>query len=155
MSYASYITKSIHGRQLGLRSLSSGQIGSTFPHDLIVGPEAVQQNVTTNESTAGVFRPFGVSVVSTGSSAVHTQAPPIPGVEKTIYSSGGATAYVKSANSETFESSRGSTFTVLKFNGAGVARLVGLTTARWLLTGMGGDSGDSANAPSIALATST
>lgn len=155
MSYAANITKSIFGRQLGLRQMSSGQIGSTHPHDLLVGAEGVQQNVTTAESTAVVFRPFGVSVITTESSGVHTMAPPIPGVEKTIYSSGGATGYVKTKNSETLESSRGSTFTTMKFNGAGIARLVGLTTARWLLTGMGGDSGDSANAPAIALSTST
>lgn len=155
MSYESYITKSLHGRELGLRAMSSVAIGSTFPHNQLVGAEGVQQGVSTSVSTAAVIPPFGVRGVSTASSGVHTLAPPIPGVEVTIYSSGGATAFVKTANNETIESSRGSTFTTMRFVAAGVARLMGLTTARWLGLGMVGDSGDSANSPAITLATST
>lgn len=157
MSYAANITKSLFGRQLGIQQLSSGQIGSTHPHDQLVGAEGVRMGVDSTVTTAEVVKPFGINVLSTVSSGVHTMAPPIPGVEVFIYSSGGATAYlqVKTPASETMESSRGSTFTVAKFNALGLLHLVGLTTARWLINGMGGNSGDSANAPAIALSTST
>lgn len=154
MSYAAKITKSLFGRQLGLRQMSSAEIGSTHPHDLLVGAEGVQRGVDAG-STAGNLPPYGITQCATGSSAVQTLAPPIPGVEKTIYSSGGSTCYVKTANSETFESSRGSGFTVAKFNAAAVLELVGLTTARWLIKGGGGDSGTSSQDPAIALSTST
>lgn len=156
MSFESKITESIYGRRLGLQLISSVEMGSTHPSRFLVGAEGVRQNVTTGETTSVVFRPFGVSVITTESSGVHTLAPPIPGVSKLIYSSGGATGYVKTKNAtETIESSRGSTFTTLRFNAGCVVELIGLTTARWLLHGMAGDSGDSANAPAVALSTST
>lgn len=153
MSYAAQITKSIHGRQLGLRQMSSAQIGSTHPHDLLVGAEAVQQNVTTGETTAVVMRPFGVSVITTESSGVHVLAPPIPGVEKTLFSSGGATGYVKTKNDETIETSAGSTWTTLRFVARAAVRLVGLTTARWLALNL--TSGTSSEGQAVTLATST
>lgn len=155
MSFESRMTKSIWGREFGLQSLSSVQLGSTFPHNLLVGAEGLRQNVTSNETTGVPLRPFGVSNLSTVSSGVHVLSPPIPGITKTIVCTGGATEFVKSLNAETFESSRGSTFTTLRFVAYGIAEMVGLTTARWLLTGMAGDSGDSANAPAITLSTST
>lgn len=157
MSYAANITKSIFGRQLGIQQLSSATIGSSHGHDMLVGAEGVRKGVQTTVTTAQVVKPFGVSVLSTVSSGVHTMASPYPGAEAFIYSSGGATEYLQLSKSsvETMESSRGSTFTVAKFNAAGLLHLVGLTTARWLINGMGGDSGDSANAPAIALSTST
>ena len=155
MSYSTDINKSLHGREIGLQYPSSGKTGSTFNPTILLGPEAMKLGITTAESTAGILAPYGVSLLTTGSSAVHTLAPPIPGIAKFIYSSGGATAFVKTRNDETLESSRGSTFTTARFVGACVLHLVGLTTARWLINGMGGDSGDSANSPAISLATST
>ena len=155
MSYAANITKSLFGRQLGLQQMSSGQIGSSHPHDLLVGPEALRKGISTSVSTAQVVPPFGLRNLSTVSSGVHTLGAPIPGVEVTIYTSGGATEFVKTQNSETLESSRGSSFTVARFVAQSVLHLVGISTARWLIMGMGGDSGDSANGPAITLATST
>lgn len=157
MSYAANITKSLFGRQIGLQQMSSASIGSSHPHDQLVGVEGIRKGVDSTVTTAEVVKPYGLNVLSTVSSGVHTMAPPIPGVDAMIYSSGGATAYLQLKNSsvETMESSRGGTFTVAKFNGAGLLHLIGLTTARWLIHGMGGDSGDSANAPAIALSTST
>lgn len=155
MSYNNSINKSLWGREMGFQYPSSGGTGSTHNPTLLVGPEALRAGVTTSVSTAGVMAPYGIQGISTESSGVHTLAPPIPGVEVAIYSSGGATGYVKTRNNETIESSRGSMFTTLVFNAAGMARLIGLTTARWLLSGMGGDSGTSSQAPAIALATST
>lgn len=155
MSYAAQITKSLHGRQIGLRQMSSAQIGSTHPHDLIVGPEAVQRGLTSAPSTGSDMPPFGLIWLGTGSSAVYTLSPPIPGVKVLLVSSGGATVYAKTKNNETIETSRGSTFTTMKFNAYGIAELIGLTTAKFLGLGMLGDSGDSANAPAIGLATST
>lgn len=157
MSYAAQITKSLFGRQLGLRQMSSAQIGSSHPHDLLVGAEGVQRGVSTSVSTAEVIPPFGIRLLSTVSSGVHTLAAPIPGVEVTILNPGGATEFVKTQNSETMESSRGSTFTVARFvsSNQAVLHLIGVTTARWAINGMAGDSGDSANGPAITLATST
>lgn len=155
MSFEARMNTSIHGRELGLQRMSSGEMGSTHPSRFLVGPEGIRQNVSSAETTSVILRPFGVSNLSTVSSGVHTLAPPIPGIHKTVVCTGGATEYVKSANAETFESSRGSTFTTLKFNAYGIAEMVGFTTARWLLLGMAGDSGDSANAPAIALSTTT
>ena len=155
MSFEARMSASIHGREFGLQRMSSVEMGSTFPGTLLVGAEALRQNVSSAETTALILRPFGLSNLSTVSSGVHTLGPPIPGITKTIVCTGGATEFVKTRNSETLESSRGSTFTVMRFVGYGIAHLIGLTTARWLLSGMAGDSGDSANAPAIALSTTT
>lgn len=155
MSYAANITKSLWGRQLGIQQMSSASIGSSHPHDQLVGVEGIRKGVDATVGTGEVVKPFGINGLSTVSSGVHTLAAPIPGVETVVYATGGATEWLKTQNSETLESSRGSTFTVACFNAYGVLELVGLTTARWLIKGMGGDSGDSANAPAIALSTST
>ena len=153
MSFEARMTISIHGRDFGLQNMSSVGIGSTFSPRMIVGPEAVRQNVSTGETTAEIFRPYGISVLSTGSSAVHVLAPPIPGVEKTLYSSGGATAFVKTRNDETIESSLGSTFTTLRFVAGVAITLVGLTTARWL--GLNLTSGTSSQGAAVTQTTST
>src|SRR3990172_4866395 len=114
MSFEARMSASIHGREFGLQRMSSVEMGSTFPGVFLVGSEAIRQNVATADTTAGILRPFGLSVLSTGSSAVHTLGPPIPGIVKTIISSGGATAFVKTRNAETIESSQGSTFTTMR-----------------------------------------
>lgn len=157
MAFKTRIRESIWGRRLGLQVLSSVQAGSTqnMPLDLLVGPEALRIDVTTDESTGTNLKAYGLSNLSTESSGVHTLDPPIPGISKTIVCTGGATEYVKTRNGETIESSRGSSFNTLNFNAYGVVELMGLTTARWLMTGNGGTSGTSSQSPSIALATST
>lgn len=140
MSFESRMSGSIHGREFGLQRMSSVEMGSSFPGVFLVGSEAIRQNVATADTTAGILRPFGLSVLSTGSSAVHTLGPPIPGIVKTIISSGGATAFVKTRNAETIETTAGSSFTTLRFLNAALVELVGLTTARWfsnLTTGQG------------------
>lgn len=145
------VRESIWGRKLFLYTPSSAISGSTRkPQDLLAGPVAFQQETDTAGTTSLNFNAFGLSVISTESSGVHTLNPPIPGVEKVIYSSGGATGFVKTRNDETLESSRGTTFTVMRFVGAGYVRLMGLTTGRWVHM-----TETSAVAPAVTLSTST
>lgn len=132
MSFSERINKSLHGREIGLEYASSAITGSTHNPTFLNGPEALRQAVTTDETTAGIMAPYGLSLLTTGSSAVHTLAPPIPGIEKMLYSSGGSTGYVKTRNGETIETSAASTNTTLSWTGRGLVTLVGLTTARWL-----------------------
>ena len=154
MSFESLIRESIWGRRFGLSRLSSAVDGSTRSgKDWLAGPEGTRVNVSTAETTSVELHPFGLSNLSTVSSGVHTLNPPIPGIQKTIVCTGGATEYVKTRNSETLESSAGSTFTTMKWVGYGVAHLVGLTTARWLLHGW--SSGTSSQGQNITLSTST
>lgn len=138
MSYGSNITKSIFGRQLGLQTMStnvsgSGRTGSQ--PDFLVGAEQIRMGVSTAETTATNLAAFGVSyITSAASSGVYTLDPPIPGVQKVLhFGTTGATNYVKTANGETFQSSQGSTFSVLKStqNVIGSLVLFGLTTAVW------------------------
>jgi hypothetical protein len=155
MAFRDRIRENLWGRRLGLEVLSSVKTGSTqnVPLDLLVGPEAIRMDVTTAETTSINLKAYGLSNLSTESSGVHTLDPPIPGIPKTIVCTGGATEYVKTRNAETIESSRGSTFTTMKWSAYGVVHLLGLTTARWL--GLNLSSGTSSQASSIALSTST
>lgn len=137
MSYGNNILTSIHGRRLGLQALSTAQSGGRAPFDMLVGAEGVRLGVTTAESTGTNLQAFGVSVMngtSAGSSSVYVLDPPIQGVEKKlVFASTSITLYCKTANSETFLSSLGSSFTTLKstLNAAVSVNLVGLTTAVW------------------------
>lgn len=138
MSYEALINKSIHGRELGLQYLTSSQSGSTHNPTLLNGPEAMRQNFTTDDSTSDIMRPYGVSVLSTESSGVHTLAPPIPGIEKSLTNTDSATTgYVKTRNGEVIHTSAGSTYTTLKWGGGrGLVRLLGITTAIWQVVGV-------------------
>lgn len=140
-NFASKITNSIHGRDLGIQHLSTSESGSgngvqKFLAGAVVG---IRSDVTTAETTsvnvkAHGLTAFGTTSTGTGSSAVYTLDPPIPGVEKTIVLSCGASdgpVYFKTANSETIESTAGSSFTTFKLSTRGSVRLVGVTTARW------------------------
>lgn len=136
-NFASKANTSLRGRELGIQRLTTAESGGPYPAHFLVGTVTdIRPDVTFPETTATYLQAHGLSVLSTGSSAVHTLAPPIPGIEKTICCTGGATAYVKTAGSETIESTAGSSFTVMKWTAAATQtlRLVGLTTARWILT---------------------
>lgn len=133
MAFGNNITTTIFGRRLGLQSLSSAQTGGS-PDEFLVGPDALRVGVTTAETTATTLPPHGLSGVGAASSGVYTLQPPIPGVQKQIaFTSTANTAYVKTANGETFLSSQGTTFSVVKSTQlvAGVLDLVGLTTSVW------------------------
>lgn len=133
MAFGNNITTSLFGRRFGLQALTSSQSGGVAA-DYLVGPEAFRSGVTTAETTATNLPAHGFSGVGAASSGVYTLAPPIPGVTKQIaFTSTANTAYVKTANGETFLSSQGTTFSVLKSTqtAAGVVTLVGLTTSVW------------------------
>ena len=130
MSFAARMNTSIHGRELGIQRISSGEMGSTNPAGFLVGTvEGLRRNVA-NATTAGVMPPYGLSILTTGSSGVHTLGAPIPGVEKYIYTSGGATAYVNTQDA-TIHTSDGTTRATIKFIGQSLIRLMGVTTAVW------------------------
>jgi len=138
MAFPAQATISVRGRELGIQVMSTSQTGSGRGGvtSFVVGSVAdIRTEVTTAETTSANLRAHGLSPLNTGSSAVMTLDPPIPGILKTLYSSGGATAFVKTANSETLESSAGTTFTVMRFIQGGAVVLRGLTTARWLFFG--------------------
>jgi hypothetical protein len=138
MAYGDKGLPTLYGRRCGLQPMSttvsgSGRAGSN--PDFLVGVEAVRLGVTTAETTATNLAAYGVSyITSSVSSGVYTLDPPIPGVEKFVhFGTTGATNYVKTANGELFQSSQGSTFSVIKStqNVVGTLRLMGLTTAIW------------------------
>jgi hypothetical protein len=136
MPYGSNIKTSILGRRLGLQEMSSAQTGSgRGSREYLVGPEAFRNLVTTADTTASNLTPDGVSFISSAvSSGVYTLDPPVPGVYKALhFGTTGATNYVKTANGETFQSSQGTTFSVIKStqNVVGTLILLGLTTAVW------------------------
>lgn len=137
MSYGDRILTSIYGRRLGLQNLSTAQSGGRAPFDVLVGAEQVRLGTSTAESTGTNLQAFGVSVMAgttAGSSSVYVLDPPVPGVEKKlVFGSTSITLYLKTANSETFLSTLGSSFTTLKStqNAGASIGLVGLTTAVW------------------------
>lgn len=138
MAYGDKGLPTLYGRRFGLQPMTSGLTGSgrtgSVP-DFLVGPEALRSGVTTAETTATNLAAYGVSyITSSVSSGVYTLDPPIPGVTKTLhFGTTGATNYVKTANGETFQSSQGSTFSIIKStqNVIGTLQLYGLTTAIW------------------------
>lgn len=137
MSYGDRILTSIYGRRLGLQLHSTAQTGGRAPFDTLVGAECVRQGGSTAESTGTNLQAFGFSVLAgttAGSSSVYVLDPPVVGVEKKIvFASTSITLYLKTANSETFLSSLGTSFTVLKStqNAGASVGLIGLTTAVW------------------------
>ena len=157
MAYHANILTSIHGRRLGLQTMTTGQTGGRLPAEFLVGPEQLRMGVTTAESTGVTIPAYGVSVLpgtSAGSSSVYTLEPPIPGVRKEVAfaSSANGNVYMKTANSETIQTTFGSSFTVVKSTGTGWFELIGLTTAIWMswIT-----SGTTSNAGGFALTTTT
>lgn len=158
MAYSNSINRSIVGRRLGLQMVSSSIHGGTGFREFLVGPDAFRVENSTSESTGTNIKAHGVSRVagtSADSSSVFTLEPPIPGVQKFLFfpSTGNTGCYVKTANSETIQSTRGSSHTVLSCTAGGVAMLVGVTTAIW--AGLNLTSGTSSQAGGFGLATST
>lgn len=144
MAFPNFITTSLFGRRLGLQNHTTAQSGGRVPFDSLVGAEAVRSGVSTAESTGTNMAPYGVSFVpgtSAGSSAVYTLDPPVPGIFKVLNfnSTSQGPIYVKTANGETFNSTQGTTFSVIKStnNQVGALMLVGLTTATWGLFAAG------------------
>jgi hypothetical protein len=149
MAYNDKVTTSKHGRRLGLQIMSSAATGGARgAEEYLVGPEAFRVHATTGDTTAANIRPYGVSLLATGSSNVFTIDPPIPGVSKTVHFAAGPT-YLKTGGA-TFWSTFGSSHTTIKPSSSvgGSIELMGLTTASWILT-LGGD------AASFTLSTST
>ena len=113
---------------------------------------------STAETTSSNVAPYGVSSLpgtSAASSAVYTIEPPIPGVRKIIQigTTANGPCYLKTANSETFSSTLGTSFTTIKSSAGGFYELVGITTAIWGLLNV--TSGTSSNASGHVLTTST
>lgn len=138
MAYYDKYDTSLYGRRLGLQSGSSNVFGSGRTGerpDFLVGAEDIRKRVSTAETTSLNLPAYGISMLTSAvSSGVYTLDPPVPGVQKWIANqTTGATWYVKTANGETFQSSQGTTFSVLKStqNVAGTLQLVGLTTSIW------------------------
>lgn len=159
MAYNSQLNTSLFGRRFGLQNMSTGQSGgSRGARDYLVGPESLRVASTTAETTATNLDPFGISYLpgtSAASSAVYTIDPPIPGVRKTIVcSTANGPVYLKTVNSETIQSTVGSSFTTIKGSSVGGCfDLVGLTTAIWAAIGI--TSGTSSQASSFGLSTTT
>lgn len=145
MAFNSLNTVSIFGRRLGLQigpitgAGGPGAFGNTRVVEFLVGPDDLRREVNPTQETTGVnLKAHGVSNVlgtSAASSSVYVLDPPVPGVTKTIYTASGQGAIVKTLNSETIVTSAGSSFTTAKASTAvfGSMRLVGVTTAQWLL----------------------
>jgi hypothetical protein len=144
MPYNSNIVTSLHGRRIGLQSMSSGQTGAGLAGrkaEFLVGPDGMRHGVTTAETTGTTVPAYGVSFLngtSAASSSVYVLDPPIPGVLKTVvFSSANTPQYLRTANAETFRTSADSTVaTVISSTLTGaVVQLIGLTTGMWgLLT---------------------
>lgn len=159
MAFGSQILTSIYGRRLGLQTMSSAQTGgSKGAKDYLVGPAEFRAAVTTAETTSANVESHGTSYLpgtSAASSAVYTLDPPIPGVSKRVlFDSSNGPIYLKTANSETFLTTVGSTHTTIKASSfGGSISLIGITTAIWGL--MGVTSGTSSQASGFGLTTST
>lgn len=159
MSFETKYTTSVHGRRLGLQRMTTPESGGSHgSKDFLVGPEAVRVNVTTAGSTGTNLKAFGVSILagtSAASSAVYTIDPPIPGVRVTIVnnSSGNGPMYIKTKNSETINTTAGTSFTTIKTSAGGSFELVGVTTAVW--AGPGLTTGTSSNGSGFVFTTST
>lgn len=157
MSYNTLITDSIKGRRLGLQRLSTGQTGGSEV-EFLVGAEAVRMGVTTAETTGKAIKAFGVSNLvgtSAGSSAVYVLDPPIPGVRKIINigTTDNGPIYLKTKNGETFNTTLGTTFTVIKSSAGGYYELTGVTTAIWGAVNI--TSGTSSNASGHVMSATT
>lgn len=157
MAFETKYTTSVHGRRLGLQRMTTVETGASKPYDFIVGPEAVRGGVTS-ETTATDLKAFGVSRLagtSAASSVVYTIEPPIPGVRKTIVneSSGNGPMYIKTKNSETFNTTAGTSFTTIKTSAGGSFELIGVTTAVWAAPGI--TTGTSSQASGFVFSTST
>lgn len=135
-NYSSAQTISIHGKSIGIQHMSSAQTGSTRSRYTFTIPgDSIRVGVSTAETTGTQLHPFGVSMLTTGTSQVFVLNPPIPGVQKTIVTSGASATWVKTRNGETIECTHGSSNNTIQFTSYSFVQMIGLTTARWLVTG--------------------
>lgn len=140
---------SIFGRRFGLLSMTSPQTGSARgTRSYLVGDAEDVRRTVAADTTGTNLAPDGVSRVngtSAASSAVYTLDPPIPGVTKylSFESTSQGPIYVKTANGETFISTQGTTFSVIKStnNTVGMVGLLGVTTAVWQMLNTGLSTG--------------
>lgn len=146
MAYGNSILTTLFGRRLGLQALTTAQTGTgqagRVP-EFLVGSEDIRKEVVS-DTTGTYLKAWGASLLSTanitgGTTGVFRLDPPIPGVEKTIVwqSTGAAAASVKTfvtastGGAEVFQTTSGSTFTVIASSVGAVLRLMGMTTAIW------------------------
>lgn len=149
MAYSDKIITSIHGRRLGLQTMTTAQSGGRLAGSFLVGPDVGVREPTgsanggssAGETTGTGVLAWGVSFLngtSAASSSVYVLDPPIPGVRKTVvFSSANTPIYLRTKNAETFRTSADSTIaTVISSTLTGaVVELIGLTTGMWgLLT---------------------
>lgn len=138
MAYFNKYVTSLYGRRFGLQRLTTAIAGISKAAEFLVGPEAVRTLTSTADTTATNLTAFGTHVISSAiSSAVYTIDPPIPGVPVTLaFQTTGATNYIKTANGETFLSSQGSTFSVIKStqNVVGSITLTPISTGVWSMS---------------------
>lgn len=150
----SSILTSIHGRRLGLKN-----------GDFLVGPKAlvkatqdIGDPTSTASTTSTEILNYGITslavataAATTGSSygttevgGVYALAAPEPGVEKTIYTASNHSTMlisVQFSTGVTGNTSAGSTFGGLSFNGKGQAvTLMGLSTSKWQLLSISGSA---------------
>lgn len=143
MAYNDKITTSIHGRRFGLQTVSTGVSGSGVTgrlFDLLCGPEAVRQTVSTADTTSANIAAYGVSRLTTAvSSGVYTLDPPIPGVVKTLVfdTTGTNPIYVKTANAEYISSTQATTNSVISSSQTApyALQLVGVSTSQYYILG--------------------
>lgn len=140
-NYGNKITTSLYGRRFGIQMLTTAEHGGIAQMDLLVGPDALRDLVSTAQTTGNAVPAYGVTFLngtSAASSSVYVLDPPVPGVRKTVaFSSANTPMYLKTKNGETFRTTADSTIaTVISSTLTGcVVELIGLTTAMWgLLT---------------------
>ena len=142
MSYATLITKSLFGRQIGLQTMSTAQSGgSRGPADFLVGPEYLRQGISTADTTSANLTAWGVAILvgtSVASTPVYTLDPPIPGVKKTVvFGSTDSALYLKMASGVSiWGTSLGSSATAIRSSGGGAVSLIGITTAAFAALGI-------------------
>lgn len=141
MGFATKNHISVHGRLLGIQSLSSAESGATRGNrHYVVGTFMDVRPVhSTDDTTAVNLHPCGMSQLGTTSTSstanTFTLDPPIPGLRKLIAVSCGSsegTILIRTANFETIESTAGSSFTSFVVSTRGLYELYGVTTARWM-----------------------
>ena len=146
MAWGQFIQTSIFGRRFGLQSVTTNISGSAVSgrtFDLLLGPEALKQYVSSSETTSTNLPPYGVSILTTGAGGstctLYKLDPPIPGVEKTIVIVSTNTAtnmvYVQTSTAATicFTSTAGSTLCTISSSGGSQTafKMVGVNSTQW------------------------
>jgi len=155
MAYKDKITTSLRGHRFGLQQLSSSQSGgSRGMLEFLVGPDGFRSEATTADTTGVNLKPFGVHMLTSGTSSVYTLDPPIPGVSVTVMGSTSGPTIIKTANNETVVTTAGSSWTTIEITSLGGSfTLDSATTAVW--AGPGITTGTSSQASGFGLTTST